>query len=510
MSAPLDHAAQRAAPARAPDRAEAILRWLPRPAAIMAFALGGVMLAITITKGLQDPDYFWHITAGRLIAQTGHVPSTDPFSFTWFGRPWTPHEWLSELLIYRLVDGIGRVGALFVFGLFPAVIFGVLAAALSRKGVRPLAMALPFVMGASGLIGFVTLRPQAVSWLLLAVLIWFLLEARPDKPRRLLLLLPFFVLWANLHGLYVAGLGVLGVYTLFTLLGRTPMSSQRGWMLGAAAGAIGASMLTPAGPIGILYPLRYVDAGDWGLANIAEWQSPNFHEPAHLAFLALIVAVGLNGGRNTHGWLVTLSWIGIALGLLALRNIPIAGVFCMPTLAFGLEARLRERSAKRTPSPMNPSRALGRRVMELTTALVVVIGSMAVLIPRPLTAAIDANIAKRFPVAGVDRLLQLKPNANVFAEYGWGGYVINRMFDTGGRVFVDGRNDMYSQQILEDYSAIRAADPGWQALAARYGVQAILLPPKTTLTRGPALSAGWCEVYRDANQVLYLPTCPPQ
>jgi hypothetical protein len=511
MSAPVDQAAQRAAPDRAPYRAPnrtaAILRWLPRPAAVMAIALGGVMFAITVTKGVQDPDYFWHVTAGRLIAQTGQVPSTDPFSFTWFGQPWTPHEWLSELLIYRLVDGIGRVGALFVFGLFPAAIFAVLAAALARKGVRPLAMALPFVVGASVLIGFVTLRPQAVSWLLLAVLIWFLLEARPQNPRRLLLLIPFFVLWANLHGLYVAGLGVVGVYTLFTLLGRTPMSSQRGWMLVAAAGSIGASMLTPAGPIGILYPLRYIDAGDWGLANIAEWQSPNFHEPAHLAFLALIVAVGLNGGRNTPGWLVTLSWIGTALGLLALRNIPIAGVFCMPTLALGLEARLRERSAQPT-RPMTPSRALGRRAMELTTALVVVVGSMAVLIPRPLTAAIDQNIAKRFPVAGVDRLLQLKPNANVFAEYGWGGYVINRMFDTGGRVFVDGRNDMYSQQVLEDYSAIRAADPGWQALADRYGVEAILLPPKTTLTRGPAESAGWCEVYRDANQVLYLQTCP--
>src|SRR3989454_1677962 len=247
MSAPLDPPAQRAAPDaapdRAPDRAAAILHWLPRPAAIMAFALGGVMFAITVTKGVQDPDYFWHLTAGKLIAETGRVPSTDPFSFTWFGLPWTPHEWLSELLIYRLVDGIGRIGALLVFGLFPAATFGVLAAALARKGVRPLAMALPFVVGASVLIGFVTLRPQAVSWLLLAVLIWFLMELRPQHPRRLLLLIPFFVLWANLHRLYVSGLGVLGVYTLFTLLGHTPMSSQRGWMLAAAAGSVAASMV---------------------------------------------------------------------------------------------------------------------------------------------------------------------------------------------------------------------------------------------------------------------------
>ena len=467
------------------------------------------MFALTVTKGVQDPDYFWHLTTGKLIAETGHVPSTDPFSFTWFGQPWTPHEWLSELLIFRLVDTIGRIGALLVFGLFPPAIFGVLAAALTRQGARVLAVALPFALGAFTLIPYVTLRPQAISWLLMAVLVWLLLEATADHPRRFLLLIPLFVMWANLHGLYVVGLGVTGVYLLFTLAGRTPMSPARGWALGGVAAAIGASMLTPAGPIGILYPLRYIEPGDWGLTNIQEWQSPNFHEPAHLAFLALIVAVGLNAGRRTPGWLVALSWIGIGMGLVALRNVPVAVVLCMPTLVLGLESRLRDRAAGRTRKPLPPSRAFGRRVMELMTAVVIAVGSFAVLVPRDMNAAIDVDIAERFPTVGVDKLLELAPDANVFAEYGWGGYVIARMHETGGRVFVDGRNDMYSQQILQDYTAILSADPGWQALVKRYKVRAMLLRPESTLTRGPARDAGWCEVYRDKVEVLYLPTCPP-
>jgi hypothetical protein len=492
-------------------RAASWLRWLPPPVALLAIGLGGVMFAITVTKGVQDPDFFWHITAGKLIAQTGQVPSTDPFSFTWFGKPWTPHEWLSEVIIYQLVTSLGRIGALIVFGLFPAAIFAVLAAALTREvGARVLSLALPFSVGAFVLIGYVTLRPQAVSWLLLSILIWALLAARPEKPRHLLLLIPFFVLWANLHGVYVIGLGVLGLYALFTLLGRTPMSPARGWVVGALAGCIAASMLTPAGPIGILYPLRYVEGGDWGLANIQEWQTPNFHEPAHMGFLLLLVALGLNGGRATPGWLVALSWIGAAMGLLALRNAPIAAVFAMPTLVMGLEARFRERDARRAKprKPMAPSRQLGRRVMELFTALVIAVGSMAILIPRDLNAAIDYNLSTRFPIAGVDALEHLAPDANVLAEYGWGGYVIYRLHDSGGRVFVDGRNDMYSQQVLDDYSAIRAADPGWQQLADRYNVEALLFPPEVTLTRGPAVDAGWCEVLRDKWQVLYLRSCP--
>ena len=476
--------------------------------AIFAFALGGVLVGITVTKGFRDPDFFWHVTTGRLIATTGQIPTTDPFSFTWYGKPWTLHEWLSELLMYWLVDGLGRLGALVVFGLFPAAIVAVLAAMMARQAVRVVAFALPAVLIGLVITPYVTLRPQAVSWLMLALLIWFLAELRADRPRRVLLLIPFFVLWANLHGVYVVGLGVVGVYAIFTLLGRTPMSAARGWVVAGVAGCFLASMVTPAGPAGILYPLRYVDGGDWGLANIQEWQSPDFHEPAHLALLGLIVAVGLNAGRATPGWLVMLSWVGLAMALISLRNAPIAAVFCLPTLALGLEARLRARDATRPPRrPRRESIAVGRRLLEIGAALVVVVGSLGVLVPPVLGTGLERNIDERFPVAAMDLLVETNPDARVLADYGWGGYVISRIYPTGGRVFVDGRNDMYDQSILEEYDAVKDADPDWQEIVDRWNVDAILLSPMTTLTRGPAEQAGWCQAYRDEIQVLYLRTC---
>ena len=487
-----------------------MLARLPTPFWIFTLAMAGVLVGITVTKGVQDPDFFWHVTAGQWIAEHGRVPTTDPFSFTWAGQPWTPHEWLSELLMYWLVTGLGNTGALFVFGLFPAAIVLAQGAMLSRQGVSLRAFAPPAILIGLVVTPYVTLRPQAVSWLLLSLLIWFLVELRPDRARRALLLIPFFVLWANLHGVYVIGLGVLATYCLFTILGRTPMSAAKGPMAVAAIGSILASMVTPAGPIGVLYPLRYVELSDWGLANIQEWQSPSFHEPAHWAFLGLIVWTGLNGGRNTPGWLVMLSWVGIALGLMALRNVPIAAVFCLPTLALGLESRLQERwPARARQKPMAPQVALGRRLMELGTAVVVVIGSMLVLVPRGTGEGIAANIEKRFPVQGVAELRRVLPDAHVLAEYGWGGYVIRELYASGGRVFVDGRNDMYDQQVLEDYDAIKNADPGWEELANSYGVNALLLEPEATITRGPAVAAGWCAQYHDENEVLLLRSCDP-
>jgi hypothetical protein len=156
---------------------------------------------------------------------------------------------------------------------------------------------------------------------------------------------------------------------------------------------------------------------------------------------------------------------------------------------------------------MAPSRALGRRLLEMGAAAIVVIGALVVLVPPGVGEGPRANIASRFPVDAVAELARVQPDARVLAEYGWGGYVIHELYASGGRVFVDGRNDMYDQAILEDYDAIKNADPGWEELADSYGVEALLLDPQSTLTRGPAEAAGWCEQFRDETQVLYLRDC---
>jgi hypothetical protein len=352
------------------------------------------------------------------------------------------------------------------------------------------------------LVPYLTVRPQAISWLMLAILIAFLLELRPERPAWALALAPFFALWANLHGLWVVGLGVLGAYVLLTLAGRTPMAGAKGWMLGGSVAAFASTALTPAGLEGLVYPLRYLDAGNWGIANIREWQSPNFHDPIHLGLLAIIVLVLLNGGRATPGWLQIVSWTGVVLALLAVRNAPIAALFALPTLALGLEDRLRHRRPDR---PAGPRVQVGRRLMEVSLATIVAFGALAITLPGSPGLEPDPD---RFPVAATDRLTEVAPDARAFVEYGWGGFAISRLFTGGGRVFVDGRGDMFDEAILETYSSIRDAEGAWADELERWQVEAILLPPTAPLVAAATNEAGWCEAHRDDVAVLLLPDCP--
>src|SRR6476469_11109928 len=62
----------------------------------------------------NDGDVSWHIATGQWILDHRAIPQSDPFSFTWAGKPWVPIEWLAEVMYasaYRLA-GYGGVAAL--------------------------------------------------------------------------------------------------------------------------------------------------------------------------------------------------------------------------------------------------------------------------------------------------------------------------------------------------------------------------------------------------------------
>src|SRR5512146_257326 len=90
-----------------------LLAWLPSPFVLGITAIGLVVVFRAISGGF-DPDAWWHLATGQYIAAHG-LPTTDPFSFTWAGQPWSPPEWLAEVLINGLVGfgGASAVGLAF-------------------------------------------------------------------------------------------------------------------------------------------------------------------------------------------------------------------------------------------------------------------------------------------------------------------------------------------------------------------------------------------------------------
>src|SRR5437764_11582814 len=120
----------------------------------------------------NDGDVSWHIATGEWILDHRAIPHTDPFSYTWLGRPWVPIEWLAEVFYasaYRLA-GYAGVAALVTAALMAlhAVVY------LNASRVVRTAL-LPSVATDCVLIPMLLAQPHVFTRLLLAFLTLLLL-----------------------------------------------------------------------------------------------------------------------------------------------------------------------------------------------------------------------------------------------------------------------------------------------------------------------------------------------
>lgn len=163
----------------------------------------------------RNSDFWYHIAAGRLIAEGKYTFGSDPFSYMTEGRTWVNHNWLWDRLAYQIFKSepsgawlVGIKAALFAVALFVLML-------IRRPGgaLWPWAV----LAGLAALAGgpFVQLRPFALNPLFVALTLFILfrLDWKPGSWRNPLLLAVTFGLWANVDGCFI--LGPLSVALVF-------------------------------------------------------------------------------------------------------------------------------------------------------------------------------------------------------------------------------------------------------------------------------------------------------
>ena len=231
---------------------------------------------------LSDPDTYWHIATGRWIIAHGAVPHHDVFSFSMPGAPWTPPEWLAEIVIASLYDHFGWAALVMATALSVAAALAILLRAL-LKSLAPVHALIATALAAMLAFPHLLARPHI---LMLPILVWWtaaLVAARSADRAPSLWLVPLMTLWANIHSSYILGLGLAallaGEAILLAADRRTRLRALRGWGLFGAL-AVAAALVTPFGLDGLLLPFKLATMSTLGL--ISEWQSPNFQQPQPL------------------------------------------------------------------------------------------------------------------------------------------------------------------------------------------------------------------------------------
>ena len=453
-------------------------------------------------------DTWWHLRAGSWMLENGQILRVDPFALTRLGQPWIYPGWLAEILMALVFESLGYGG----LNLLTAL--SVLAAFLFLWRVveaPPLVKGFAFVLAAAVSGVYWSARPQILSFAMTGAFLWALAKVRREGRRAVWLLPTLMALWVNLHGGYFIGLILLGVEIASTLLDRfgprslqipaddPPGSVLRTLGLGAVLSLLAVSF-NPNGPSMLLYPLKTVSIGvlrDY----IQEWQSPDFHslEVQPFLWMLFLTLVFMSVSPQRPRWREILSVVLFGyMGFLAARNVALFGLTALPALGQHAGVTLQPW----LPHPYRSAQLSSGTARFLNALLLGLVGLAAVAKGLlPMSPAVNEEAIRRLaPVAAVEFLAARRPPGPLLNSYNWGSYVIWRLHPQY-LSFVDGRTDLFDDEILEQYLALWRAEAGWEQLMRRWGLRLALLEPDAPLSAA-LLDAGWTDLYRDEQSII--------
>jgi len=524
---------------------------------IFLFLFWSILAGPLSNRPLADPDIGWHIRTGELILANHALVRTDPFSSTMQGRPWFAWEWLYDIVLGVLNRLCGLNGVVWFCAALVATVFAVLLWQLVRRGTGlPLALVLMLLAEATSTLHLYA-RPHIVSWLF--SLLWFIALDRwetldPDNPtgheressianvgvdrglkRYLTWFFPLSVLfWVNLHGGWIFGMALLGIYALAALVESwrlaDPVAAIRAAHRARTMSTVWAvsSLATLVNPYGWRLHLHiYHYLTDRYLMNrIDEFRSPDFHGWAErcfavILFLLLIALVGKPSRLRISHWLVVM--LAVYSGFYSSRNLPVSSMLLVlvtgPILWNNVVSVVEKPGAWPWLARLagwisNFSDRMDRQEMDLSGHLwpiaAVVLAFVICLQGGWLGARhlINARFDReKVPAAAVTFLqeegkgkLDLPP---LFSTDAWGGYLIYRLYPTR-KVVVDDRHDLYGEARIRDYLILMQAEPGWREVLKQWQIRTALLPARSTLANLlRELPQDWRVSYEDKVAVVF-------
>lgn len=486
-------------------------------------------------------DLFWHLAAGRDIWERGHVPQTDPFSYTFGGRHWANHEWLWDAIYWKVYEIGPDAVAWLTIGL---IVFVFTAAYLRASWMTGsiFGAGLAVWLAAAACHWFLDVRPHVITLVMVSVLLLTF-----DRKWALFLWPPLIILWTNLHAGFVFGIGMVGLFVLVRTL-------EESWEAGrleipwpqwaSVALCLVAWLVNPYGWRIAEFQLDYF-LHDSLYKDLVEWRPPEFlWDPRYyegqfwwfalLAFTGMALcgdvllalgAVGLAGvikGGGTEGplwmltmlfvlavlmrkqkyrYLVALACVAFILATTSRRFIPLFAVISVPFAAISL-ASARDYLASLWSGLKSP---WAGATATFLAAVVAVSMWSGVSFKGGLLR--QWGMGDVYPEEAVRYLAAIGPPERLLNYYNFGGLIM--LNAPGAKLFIDGRaNTLYDERIYTDYLDFMSGKVT-PARLQRYAADAAFLPKGEFANAIKRLVPAWKVIYSDTGSEIIAPPDSP-
>lgn len=465
-----------------------------------------------VTYAIADPDLWGHVLFGQDILRRASIESEDSYSYL-SDREWINHEWLSEVIFAWAYNHGGPAGLICLKAAIALALFGLLYRHLCahglgviRGGMVLLVILLPM------LIGLATIRPQLFTYLGFGLLLTAVHAAEHGR-RGFLWAAPLILaVWANLHGGFVAGGGILLTWLVLSLLATVwekrnlsqVLSLAQVQTVGAVAVACLATLLNPYGIDLLTFLWTSVSAPR---LEIMEWQPiklPSREGATYLLLLALSLFALARSRRPRKAGLIGVLACTAVLPLQAIRHLPLFAV------AFGILAAEHlsdavERSWPHDKSMLGDSWKVGFAGLSVVGAVVFVVAS----IPNFACIRIDPVPGFRMPARAVALIRASQVRGNLAVFFNWGEYAIWHLAPNI-RVSIDGRREtVYSPEAQLENLEFLLGTGDWDALLDGRPTDLALVGKAQPVYNLLQLKPGWSVVYEDSLSALFVRQASP-
>jgi hypothetical protein len=475
-------------------------------------AFGLMVLAVLLdamAKTKADPDLWGYLAFGRLFWETGAFPYRDVFSYVPTQPLWVYHEWLTGVLFYPLYQALGGAGLQllkYALGLTTVVMVYLTA---RKRGASLLSAALVlFLIQLFPVIGFSPVRAQVFTYCFFAMSVYLLENARLNQRwRGLWLLVPLQALWCNLHGGFLSGLGLIGLYALGEALSRRPFWPYLRVMLLSG-------LVTLVNPYGWEYWHYLWAAISMPRPEITEWSSlwgayqksqiGNFELSYTLLVMGVAGFLAVRGRWRELSPILSLCLV-LYLGLKHLRHLTffllLVGAYMPALLTKCLESRPQSRAS---------GSSLIWQTLAVLLALTALLFAYNFLSKRPLNLETThppqagSIPGQYYPVGAVAYLRSHHLAGNLLTEFGWGEYLIWTLYPQC-RVALDGRYEtVYPPEVADQYFNFINQVGNTRQFLEDYPPDLILLAPRSKAFAFLGSLPGWRRVYADTGSALFV------
>lgn len=387
----------------------------------------GVLVFITLLASyhIADGDLWGKLAIGAHVWQYGTVPDKDTFAFTPVLPHYIEHEWGAGTIFYGVLRFFGGQG-LMVLKILLAL--GAMATALAtgrRLGASwnaLLVLAIPAT--AAILPGYIpVIRSHAFTYCFFGLTLFALEELRAGKSWPAAVLPAVMFLWSNIHGGFVAGLGAIGVYTIFALVSRRRA-------VGAVVLAFSCALVTFLNIYGLKFWPYLIPALLHKRPRITEWQPlPLLGNDPFLGFrilfvlvLVLVLATWKRTQKKSCAGMVMLG-ITAVLAWRSRRHAPFFGVASLAFTGPFLETALKDIGSKLSVG--------FRERFQPAFALLVLYGLFALYAAEAFLPNASFTVLAPVghdPVREADILSLAKVEGNCATPFGWGCYATWRLY----------------------------------------------------------------------------------